>query len=271
MHLQFQSPDFISNKPIHPPGAVWQKSILCMTVSILLLGSRLGAQPIDVPVGFPKKIAEINDILILPVDFDCFFLTAGGIREYNHAMSVVSRNLIIESVSKRLSKRSFSVSTLAENSYMEKSWVKLQHFYSVLNQAILNNVYSSAPFPNAVANFSYSLPPLPDSLLYPTTDAVLFIDGFDDCATPRRLGNKTAAAVVSVISVATILVTGTGVIVSVPPDQTFATCALVNRQGEIIWYYRYLKSGNVNMSSPEDVTMFFSKLLRKLKKDPPLP
>jgi hypothetical protein len=165
-------------------------------------------------------------------------------------MTSRSRKLIIENVCKILTSHSFSVTTLPENSWFEKCWHPLRHFYSVVNYQILKNVYGDSPFPDAVSTFSYVLPPIPDSLLFATTDAVLFIDGFDDRATRKREHNKNTAA---------------GIYVSIPEDQTAASCALVDRKGNIIWYYRYRKEDSIDMTYSKDVEQFFSTLLQQLR------
>ncbi|HEX2959062.1 MAG TPA: hypothetical protein VHO70_19660 [Chitinispirillaceae bacterium] len=233
-------------------------------ILFISLASNLYAQQFDAPIYFKKKLSTIKEVLILPVNFDCYHLTSGGIREYNYAMSSRSRKLITENVGRILSDHSFTVTTLPENSYFEKSWHPLRHFYSVVNLQILNNVYGTTPFPNAVSTFSYAIPPLPDSLLYPSTDAVLFIDGFDDCATRKREKNRGAAAALTAVSVASVVLGGPGVFVSVPSDQTAASCALVDRNGNIIWYYRYRKEGSIDMCERKDVEHFFSTLLNQL-------
>lgn len=246
---------------------LFQFHIMYIVIAALFLTAVPYAQTVEGPIYFRKKLAAIKEVMVLPINFDNYFLTRGGIREYNHAMSFQSRPLIMSQVSKILIERTFSVTTLPENSYMVKGWSPLLHFYSVINEEIIKNVYGTSPFPNSVKNFAYSIPPIPDSLIYPTTDAVLFIDGFDDCATRKRLVRKTTAAVVSALSVVTLVVGGAGVFVSVPPDQTIASCALVNRDGKIIWYSRYGSSGEIDMTSEKDVFTFFSKLIGDLSKE----
>lgn len=213
--------------------------------------SPLQAQQFDSPIYFKKKLNTIKEVLVLPVNFDCYYLTSGGIREYNYDMTTRSRKLIIEKVSKILTSHSFSVTTLPENSWFEKCWHPLRHFYSVVNYQILKNVYGDSPFPDAVSTFSYVLPPIPDSLLYTSTDAVLFIDGFDDCATRKREHSKSTTA---------------GIYASIPEDQTAASCALVDRKGTIIWYYRYRKEDSIDMTYSKDVEQFFTTLLHQLRK-----
>lgn len=224
------------------------------------------AAAISRPVVFREKLEKVNEILVLPARFDCYHLTSGGIREYNHTMTTRSRDLIMRTVSGNLLKKKFTVSTLGQTSSHERSWRFFRHFYSVVNNEILLHVYGRSSFPDPLGTFDYSLPPIPDSLVYPTTDAVLFIDGFDDRATQKRRRRKTAAAVVSAISVAAILLGGPGVIATVPEDQTFGTCALVNREGEIIWYYRYRKTGTIDMTAGKPVETFFNALLKSLRK-----
>lgn len=218
--------------------------------------------PMKSPIRFPDKIADVKEILILPVTFDCYYLTSGGIREYNNAMSVRAGKLIMASTSEQLISNGFSPTTLSDHPFIQHNWRPLRHFYRVINSEILHNVYGLQPFPAAYRNFSYSLPPIPDSLLYPTTDAVLFISGFDDLATDKRNTQKSVAAVASVA-----LVILAGVVVSIPADQTFASCALVNRNGEIIWFYRYHKSGTTDMTRKYDVDSFIGKLLGTLKQE----
>ena len=233
----------------------------------LFLSVNTPAQTISYPVTFRKKCAEIKEILILPAEFDCYHLTSGGIREYNDAMSIRSRDQIMKQVSEMLLLKGYSPTTLPDESFLLRNWRPLRHFYSVVNTEILRNVYGSSPFPDPLRHFSYSIPPIPDSLLYPTTDAVLFINGFDDRATDRRKGTAATAAVVTAVSVVTILVGGVGVVATVPPDQTFASCALVNREGKVIWYYRLHKTGNIDMTDGQDVKQFFETLLKKLTRE----
>jgi hypothetical protein len=233
---------------------------------ISLLAITVHAEALTTPVCFSDKMKSIHEILVLPARFDCYHLTSGGIREYNHSMTTRSRALIMRTVSRSLLKKKFAVSTLGQETSHERSWRFFRHFYSSVNREILLHVYGPASFPNPRSTFDYSLPPIPDSLVYPTTDAVLFIDGFDDRATRKRKKRVIAAAVVSAISVAAILLGGPGVIATVPQDQTFASCALVNRNGEIVWYYRYRKTGDISMTSGKEVENFFRVLLKGLKK-----
>ena len=241
-------------------------SLKCFLMILTSFVFYLSAQPADYPIGLKEKLKSINEVIILPIDFDCYYLTSGGIREYNHDMSIKARKLIMDRTSKILLNRSFSISTLPEDSYIEKGWRPLRQFYSVVNWEILRNVYGTLPFPNAVTTFAYSIPPIPDSLLYPKTDAVLFIDGFDDCATKRRLGREGAAAALAAVSVVSMILGGPGVFVSVPQDQTIATCALVDRSGAVIWYYRYSQEGTIDMTTEKDIDVFLSSLLAKLSK-----
>lgn len=240
-------------------------TVILIVLLFLPIFTSLNAQQFDAPIYFPKKLTTIKEVLILPAKFDCFHLTSGGIREYNYDMTTRSRKLIIEKVSKILTNHSFTITTLPDNSYIEKWWVPLRHFYSVVNYQILKNVYGDSPFPNAVSTFSYTLPPIPDSLLYPSTDAVLFIDGFDDCATIKRQKSSNAAAAITAVSVASVVLGGPGVFVSVPSDQTAASCALVDRSGNIIWYYRYRQEGDIDMTERIDVEQFFTTLLHQLR------
>lgn len=241
------------------------------TLVLLLLSFTvyLSAQNLTTPVFLKKKFSNIKEILVLPIEFDCYFLTSGGIREYNNKMSVQSREEIQDYVCKLLTKKSFSITTLPKDSYIIKCWTPLRHFYSAVNNEILKNVYGSTPLPDAVATFRYSIPPIPDSLLYPTTDAVLFIDGFDDRATDKRISRKAAAAAVSAVSVVTVILVGQGVFVTVPSDKTVASCALVDRSGAIIWYYKYERNGNIDMTSRNDITDFFSRLFVQLPENGP--
>lgn len=242
-------------------------SVKCFIVMLIFIVSHLSAQSYDYPVSLKKKVKKINEILILPIDFDCYYLTSGGVREYNHNMSVKARKLIMEYASKILLKKSFSITTLPEDSYIEKGWRPFREFYYAVDREILKNVYGILPFPNAVSTFAYSLPPIPDSLIYPKTDAVLFISGFDDCATQRRKGSEGAAAALAAVSVVSIILGGPGVFVSVPEDQTVATCALVDRSGAVIWFYKYSQQGSIDMTTRSDVNVFFSSLLERLSKE----
>ena len=238
---------------------------------VLLAPNTLRAQTMSSPIRFHDKIAGIREILVLPVTFDCYHLTSGGIREYNNAMSVRGRELIAAAASEKLIKNGFSATSLSDHPFVHHNWRHMRHFYKVINHEILRNVYGPRHLPDAFRHFSYSLPPIPDSLLYPTTDAVLFISGFDDRATDKRNGRKTVAAAVSAVSVALIVLGGPAVIVSVPADQTFASCALVRRNGEIIWYYRYGKTGTIDMNLEHDVQQFIGSLLGTLKRKPAEP
>lgn len=238
---------------------------LCCILLLVSLAPNLFAQQFDAPIYFKKKLSTIKEVLILPVNFNCYHLTSGGIREFNYDMTTHSRKLITEKLSKILTNNSFTVTTLPNNSYLEKCWNPLRHFYSAVNYQILKNVYGDSPFPNAVSTFSYTLPPIPDSLVYSSTDAILFVDGFDDCATVKRQKSRGAAAALTAVSVASVILGGPGIFVSVAGDQTAASCALVDRKGNIIWYYRYRKEGNIDMTERKDVEQFFTTLLHQLR------
>lgn len=232
----------------------------------LLLPHKPFGQTTPSAILFTEEINKIQEILILPARFDSYYLTSGGIREYNDEMSIRSRKCIIANICSTLTVNHFLIKPIESGSPAEKRWSALRQFYSVVNREIVKNTYSPLRFPNAKSTFNYSLPPLPDSLVYPTTDAVLFIDGFDDCSTQPRKSKATTAAVVTAVSLATVLLGAPGVIVSVPKDQTVATCALVNRYGKVIWYYRHHKSGDIDMTQMYNSRKFVSGLLRTLKR-----
>ncbi|MBN1759603.1 MAG: hypothetical protein JW863_14850 [Chitinispirillaceae bacterium] len=210
-----------------------------------------------------KKLSQVTAIAILPLKFDSYHLTAGGIREYNNTMSTAARRQITSEVERMLSKKGYNVTTLSDDRQHHRQWARMRHFYSVVNGQIENNVFGLGRFPSADKMFAYSVPPISDSLDNSTADAFLFIDGFDDRATRKREKRKVAAAVGAAIGAA---LTGIYVTNSVPADRTFASCALVNRWGEIIWYFLYTETGKIDMAQHADCERFVSNLLGRLGK-----
>lgn len=234
-------------------------NLFVLLVLLQFFISDASAQMVTAPVAFKKKVSLVDSVLVLPVKFDCYHLTSGGIREYNDAMSKQACTAIMKAVKTKLASNNFAVSALVKDSYTEQCWVKLRHFYSVINREILDNVYSQDAFPDPIKSFAYSLPGIPDSLVLPGTDAVLFVNGFDDCSTWKRRGDYNPDTVI----------TSPGSADGSWSDMTLASCALVNLKGEIIWYFRHRQIGKINMASTDDVDKFITELLRRLTRAAP--
>ena len=247
-------------------------SVRCLpAVMITAVAVASSAQIRTEPVSFTKKCAEIGSITLLPVKFDCFYLTAGGIREYNDQWSGIARRQITRRLREMLTKKGYAVTVAPDEQSFNTRWAAMRHFYSVVNRQIQRNVFGTSAFPFATRTFTYSLPPLPDSLVYGNSDAYLFIDGFDDRATRRREQRANVAAVGSAIGVASMLLTGYGWISTVPEDRTLASCALVNKSGEVIWYFLHTETGSLDMTNEYDVEKFFNQVLGKFMKREVLP
>ncbi len=229
-----------------------------MVLCIMVLGVPLFGQLRKTPILFEQKCAQVRTIALLPVKFDWYHLTAGGIREYNEVMSSSARNQIERQVATLLQKKGYTVRILPDDPLPHAQWSRLRQFYSVVNNQIQMNVFGTGAFPDAESHFAYSVSPIPDSLNQVAADAFLFIDGFDDRATRQREKRAAAAAVGAVIGAA---LTGYYVGSGVPADRTFASCALVNRWGEIIWYFLYTETGKIDMVQNGDCESFFYNLL----------
>jgi hypothetical protein len=231
-----------------------------MTLCSMVLVTPLCGQLRKTPILFEQKCAQVRTIALLPVKFDWYHLTAGGIREYNEVMSSSARNQIERQVATLLQKKGYTIRRIPDEPLQHAQWSRLRHFYSVVNNQIQMNVFGSGAFPYAESHFAYSLSPIPDSLNQVAADAFLFIDGFDDRATRQREKRVAAAEVGAVIgAVLTGYYGGSGV----PEDRTFASCALVNRWGEIIWYFLYTETGKIDMVQNGDCESFFYNLLNR--------
>ena len=212
-----------------------------------------------VPVCLEKKVAQVSSIAIVPFRFDSYHLTAGGIREYNKSMSIAAQRQVGRQVERMLRDKGYVVTSIPDDRSHHGRWARMRHFYSVVSSQIQRNVFGNGRFPFAERTFAYSVPPISDSLDGSAADAFLFIDGFDDRATRKREKRMVAAAVGAAL-------TGIYVSSSVSADRTFASCALVNRWGEIIWYFLYTDTGKIDMAQDGDCETFIGRLLDRFGK-----
>ena len=241
--------------------------LLKTLVFILVILSAIHAQSNKSPIIRRKKIAEVNTIGILPVNFDYYHLTAGGIRGYDDSLSIRAREAIFSRIHKKLLSRDFSPINLSLDTLHTDILKPIRRFYNVVNAEIRSNVFGAQPLPGSRNTFSYSLPPMEEVLSDLNVDAILFVNGFDDRSTNlrRRLKGEAVAGAVAGVMLAVFLGVGGGIPI-VPPDYTVLCGALVNGKGEIIWYHPYIKTGNKDMVDRNDVNElvnFFIKTLHK--------
>lgn len=208
-----------------------------------------------------NECSLIRSIGILPVEFDCYYLTAGGVREYNDSLSCLARLEISTKTEKILTDFGYRTVNFSENKEYHKSFKEIWIFFQVIDNLINNNIYGMEPFPAAKERFSYTLPPMEQLFSQLDIDAILLTTGFDDISTERRKKLKTGAAVGAVFSA--IL---SGVITSVPDDKTIISSALVKKNGEIVWYNNISGSKNTDMSRKNDTDRLIGNLLSGIKK-----
>lgn len=241
-------------------------NLLVVPAGIALYGTGavvpVQAQLRRVPVMLQKKCSQVNTIAVLPVKFDCYHLTSGGIREYSDAMSCSARQQIARQIERILTKKGYTVQSIPDEQVNNDRWARLRHFYSVVNREIQRNYYAPGGFPEGQSRFTYSLPRIPDTLTNRAADAFLFVDGFDDRATEKRKKRAVGAAIGAAI---TGVLLGVYVTNPVPADRTFASCALVNRWGEVIWYHLHTTSGKFEMADKHDAGSFLQRLFNRFE------
>ncbi len=218
------------------------------------------------PIVVREKFDSIQSIGIVPVDFDYYHLTAGGIREYSKKCSNISCSLICEQTKKIFSDNGYAVTFLEESALVQYNFKALRLFYNTVNGAIYQSLYSYDRLPGARSNFSYSIPSVKDLCNAQNVDALFFLVGFDDCSTGRRKKLKAGAVAGAVAGAIMAALIGVGGYTTIPPDYTALNGALVNKEGEIIWYHRVNKSGKINLIREEAVGTMVASLLKGFKK-----
>ncbi len=112
--------------------------------------------------------------------------------------------------------------------------------------------------------FSYSLPSMEDICKNLGVDAVLFVNGFDDCANEQRKELEGRAAVVSGISLLYIAY-GLCIYTGINQEITIMFSSLVNMYGKIIWYNSYKKVRELDMTNNNHIDEFtFTLFIHKI-------
>jgi hypothetical protein len=231
------------------------------------MAAPLCGQSVHYPLRFKEELAVVRTILIAPIRFDCHHFTSGGTHEYDDSLSVLVRRRMAATIQQQLAGRGYHALVRVDDDGAALDWRRLRRFFSVINNEIAANVYGPLKFPQAAATFSYSLPPLHDTLLSSEFDALLLFDGFNERSTPHREKRaKSMRTAATTVAIASSILGAPVYLPTLREDRTFASCALVNRSGKIIWYHRLLENGPFDITDAAMTDSFIGSLMGRFDK-----
>jgi hypothetical protein len=249
------------------------KIIVCVLVIVISVFSQPDDDDEDIKIDensvlsktFSSRLTRIKKIGIAPVSFDCYYLTAGGVREYIDSSSVVSRDLILHKLKSGLSGKKFTVNQFSGELAMDEQFKKLQRFYDVINSQIAYNIYGEYAFQKPTDLITYTFPPIEEFFSLLNVDAILLVSGFDDQSTNRRRQLKAGAVAGAIAGAVLASVIGVGGYTVIPADYTLLNAVIIDRKGEIVWYNTTKYSGYKDMNDPEVVDKLVGKLIQSVK------
>lgn len=214
---------------------------------------------------FSSRLSGIKKIGIAPVYFDCYYLTAGGIREYNDSSSIAAIDLILNNLKNGLVDKMYTVNQYSNDSTVNEQFKKFKKFYDVINSQITYNIYGVNAFQKRKELITYTFPPMEDLFSHLDIDALLLISGFDDQSTDRRRKLKAGAVAGAIVGAIAAAFVGIGGYTVIPDDQTYLNAVMVDRKGEILWYNTVRQNGYNDMNDPKVVDKFVGNLLNSVK------
>jgi|WetSurMetagenome_2_1015567.scaffolds.fasta_scaffold341378_1 hypothetical protein len=215
---------------------------------------------------------SIRTLGLIVLDYNSYYLTAGGIYEYNGQLSDSGQAQLIRSITSALQKKGFVIKLFPKEE-KDPALMDVQALYRTVKYEIDEHVNGMEnTFYTRVNDFDYSLGSVKDQVSRYGVDGLLYVYGYDETRTRLRsvvAGEAQAAAVAGAVTSAIMRaflgfsLGGGGI--SLRKDYSIVSAGLIAGSGAICWYNRIFKVGNYNLCSAEHADLIADELVESIR------
>ncbi len=242
--------------------------LLCALLAFFMAASLAACRSLsDVPLthrrhpSFQYKMEGISLPKIMPPHVEIYNMTTGDVRELREDWTETAEGHVLASLSDGLEKAGVSAQIQSvEDEAIQEELDEIFALFEAVDMAIKMHAYpqSSMMFPAKVDSFEYSLGPVEHILSAFGADAMILFRCEDHISSRGR-------KVLMVTSKLTGLLTGHQVL----PGSTHATMALVNGEGEILWYNFSYSRGHFDLREAESADELIGTMIHYLPEQYP--
>jgi hypothetical protein len=191
---------------------------------------------------FEMRTKNIKISGLLSPDIKIYEFTAGGVRELRDDWCAQGRENIQGALIQCFQEKTLEIKPITMDKEMEEEMEDIYALYRAVSISINTHTYGDFKFPEKMKNFDYSIGPIDKIMQKHSTDALIFVYGFDEIST----GGRKALQAVGVIAGAL-----TGVVVIPRSGITVVSAAMVDPSGTILWYNIKGSQGGYDLRNPE--------------------
>lgn len=205
------------------------------TLILLLALSCCATDPtLRSPPGAGERLKNIKNVYLAPPDARVYELPANGMREQREDWSAAAKENLVKSTAEALKGKGLQVQQTPVEGDVEAELHDIQALYRAVSLSVQTHAYNKdSLFPDKVRNFDYSVGPIDKFLDRCHSDALLFVDGYDEILTVGRKTLNTVGVVAGALM---------GVVIVPRTGFTATSAALIDRSGAVLWYS--LKGGS---------------------------
>lgn len=209
-------------------------SLAVVPLLILALSGCATDSALRSPSNAGERLKDIKNVYLAPPDVKVYELTAGGVREQRDDWSTAAKANLVKSTVDALKNKGLQIKQVPVESDLEEELHDIQTLYRAVSLSIQTHTYNKdSLFPDKVKNFDYSVGPIDKFLDRYHSDALLFLDGYDEISTAGRKTLNTVGVVAAALM---------GVVIVPRGGFTATSAALIDRSGAVVWYN--LKGGS---------------------------
>lgn len=175
-----------------------------------------------------NKINKIKKYLLITPDINIYEFTAGGMHELRDDWSEQSVKFTKESLRNEFSSIASNLKEISIDK-TDNDLRNLSALYEAVSRSINQHVLGpeGMRFPEKSKNFVYSIGSTEKLLKEHDADALVFVYGFDEVSTGGRAALGMLGVMTGVL---------TGVYVMPRGGITFVSIAVIDREGNVLWY-----------------------------------
>jgi hypothetical protein len=224
---------------------------------------------------FEMLAKNIKTLGLVTPDIKIYKLTAGGIRELDDDWSSKGRQNVLDILLKLSKGTRIKIKPIEVDPEIEEEMEDIKSLYMAVNKSILLHTYNfpieeinepldypreDNKFSDKIKNFVYSIGSVEKITQKYGVDGLMFIYGMDEISTKGRKMLKIAGSILESITKVELMSPSLrrgGI--------TVLTMAIVDPNGNIIWYDAEIKEGIYDLRDPDSTYQILAKIFWQLQ------
>lgn len=226
---------------------------LLAVILLLALSGCAADSTLRSPSSAVERLKEIKNVYLAPPDVKVYELTAGGVREQRDDWSATAKQNLVKSAVEALKSKGLHIEQIPVESDVEDELHDIQALYRAVSLSIQMHTYNKASlFPEKIKDFDYSVGSIDKFLDRYHSDALFFVDGYDEISTTGRKTLNTVGVVAAAVM---------GVVIVPRTGFTATSAALIDRSGAVLWYSVKGGSGSYDLREPGSCSGLVSSMV----------